>query len=271
MGSTIRKVPLKLGLIGVTVAVQGAIDNSNEVKLNTVCTKKHDPVRVKQSLGCPKCGNNDMGTFKKAQATDDGKFVVVDPEKVKEAAEPPSEVKDAINLTAHPAGDLTFALPGEKLYYLAPVKGEHDTYALMVDLVTKRDDVALCANFAIKSKPGMYRLGVHDGALTLVELAWPSDIKPAPQHQGTVDEAMSEMAVKFMDSIITEFDPATYTDARAESMRDFIGKQKAVASGEEEDAGTSTPDDLMAAMAKAVGEEAPKKKATKKATKKKAS
>lgn len=269
--STLRKVPLKLGLVSVTVGVQSAIDAGAQPSFNTVCDKGHDPARVKQSLTCPTCSNADRGTFKKAQATDDGKYVIVDPSKLEEVAECPPEVKDAINLTAHPADDLRFAIPGGKVYYLAPVKGEHDTYALMVDLVSKRDDVALCAKFAIRSKPAMYQLGVHEGALTLLEIAWPADVKDAPQHTGNLDASMAEMAAKFLDSIIEPFDADTYVDVRAEAVAEFMAKQKAVKAGDAEKVTTSSPDDLMAAMAAAVGEKAPaKKKTAKKATKKKA-
>lgn len=272
--STLRKVPLKLGLVAVTVGVQGAIDDT-EPKFNTVCDQGHDPVRVKQSLTCPTCSNADRDLFKKAQETDDGKYVVVDPAKLKEVAEVPSEVKDAINLTAHPADDLRFAISGGKVYYLAPTKGDHDTYALFVELIKKRSDVAMCAKFAIRSKPAMYQLGVHSEALTLTEIAWPSTIREAPEHGGSVDESMGEMANKFLDTIIEPFNADTYVDARAGAMAEFVAKQKAVKAGDTEEVETSTPDDLMAAMAAAVGEKptkkATKKKATKKATKKKAS
>lgn len=269
--AALRKVPLKLGLISVTVGVQGAIDEDEGPKFNTVCDTGHAPARVKQSLVCPSCQNDDKGTFKKAQPTDDGKYVVVDPEKLKEVATVKPEVKDAINLTAHPADDLRFVLPGTKVYYLAPNKGEHDLYALMVELVESRTDVALCAKFAVRSKPAMYQLGVYEGALTLTEVAWPTQIRQAPAHTGTADPAMAGMAAKFLDTIIQPFDATAYTDERAEAVANFVGSQKAVAAGDADEVVTSTPDDLMAAMQAAIEPPKPAKKATKKATRKKAS
>lgn len=269
--STIRKVPLRLGLVSATVGVQGAIDDA-QPKFNTVCDQGHDPARVKQSLRCPTCDNTEYGTFKKAQPTDDGKYVVVDPDKLKEVVEVPSEVKDAINLTAHPAEDLRFAIPGGKVYYLAPAKGEHNTYALFVELVSSRsDEVAFCAKFALRGKPAMYQLGVHEGALTMSEIAWPTDVREAPKHDGELDTAMSEMAHKFLDTIIEPFDADEYVDVRASAVAEFMAKQKAVDAGDAEQVTTSSPDDLMAAMAAAVGDKPkPKKKAARKKAAKKA-
>jgi non-homologous end joining protein Ku len=269
--AALRKVPLKLGLISVTVGVQGAIDNDDEPRFNTLCDQGHAPVRIKQALVCPECKNQDRSTFKKGQETDDGKYVVVDPEALQAAATVDPAVKDAITLTAHPAEDLRFALPGSKVYYLAPSKGEHDTYALMLDLVERRTDIAMCAMFAVRGKPAMYQLGAHGGCLTLTEVAWPKSIREAPQHTGTVDPAMSAMAGTFLDTIVTPFDAGAYVDGRAEKIREFIAKQTAVTAGDVEEVASGTPDDLMAAMAAAIGAKPAAKKATrKKATAKKA-
>lgn len=269
--AAIRKVPLKLGLISVTVKVATAIEDATP-RFNTVCDQGHAPNKVKQRLECPSCQSSERGAFKKGVEQGDGTVIVVEADKVAEASEVPDDIKQGINLTTHPADDLVgTTMVGGKVYFLEPNQGEHDTYALMTQLVEERTDVAMLASFAIRSKPSLYRLGTLDGALTLTEIAWPESVRPAPRHQGTVDDAMLKMAAQFVDTLVAPFDPNEYRDTRSTQLADFLSKQKAVASGDEEAVVATSGDDLMAALSAAVTpKKKPAKKAAKKATAKKA-
>jgi DNA end-binding protein Ku len=269
----IRSVPLKLGLISTTVKVASAIDDATP-SFNTVCDEGHAPAKVKQHLGCPTCGKQgNRFQFKKGLDQGDGTVVVVDNEELGKASEVSESVKGTITLTTHPAADLAgTTIAGGKVYFLEPSKGEHDTYALMVELVASRPDMAFLSSFAIRGKPALYQLGTFDGALSLVEIAWPENVKPSPRHQGDVDAAMLAMAGQFVDTLVAPYDPALYRDARVEQINTFLETQKAVASGDKDAAVSSgSGDDLMAALAAVVGgSSTPAKKATRKKTTKKA-
>lgn len=268
----IRKVPLKLGLISVTVKVATAIEDATP-RFNTVCDQGHAPNKIKQRLECPTCQSSERSAFKKGVEQDDGTMVVLNAEDVTKAAEVPEDIKSSITLTTHPADDLVgTTVVGGKVYFLEPEKGNHDTYALMAKLVEQRQDVAMLSSFAIRGKPSLYRLGTLDGALTLTEIAWPESVRPAPRHQGTVDEAMLGMAAQFVDTLVAPFDPKDYSDTRSKQLSDFLAKQESVVSGDADAVVASSSDDLMAALSAAVGpKKATRKKTTRKTTARKAS
>lgn len=262
----LRKVPIRLGLITVPVKIDGALEGAPS--FHTVCNTGHAPVRIKQTLACPECKNADRGSFVKATETDDGKYAIVSAEKLEAATAVPDDVKNTITLTAHPAEQVQFAIPGEKTYFLAPGT-DPNAYALMVRLVEERRDVALLTTFAVRSKPALYRLGVYQGALTLTEMAYPEAIRPAPENTGVVDEAMAAMASQFLDTITTDYDAASYTDTRSEAIRKVVEAADVVAAGGEAAPTAGEPTDLMAAMAAAIGQAPAKKTARKKTARKK--
>lgn len=247
MGAVRSNVTLTLGLITTTVAVQPAVSADNEPQLNTVCRQDHAPVRVRQLLQCPMCSETNKDLFEKGQEQSDGSFVVVDPASL-EAAEATDEEKKSMALTAHPASQVdTQTLPGGKVYFLEDKLGS-EAYPLLVEILYRNPEIALCTVWAPRSRPSMFRLGVFGDALTITQLAWPAEVRAEPKPTGALNDAMVPMAEQFLEQIKTDFDPEQFTNRRAEVLRQIVEGGEATEPAEAPAPNTGLMDQLKQAV-----------------------
>jgi DNA end-binding protein Ku len=248
MAALRSNVMLSLGIITVPVAVQTAVSPPTEAQLNTLCHSGHPPTRTRQDLKCPACGNAERGSFVKGKEVGKDTFVLIDAATV-EAAGPSEAVRNTLALTIHPADEVSSrTLSGGKVYFLAPGKAAGESYALLVELVRKRTDVAFCTEFAVRSVAAMYRVGTFADALTLTELAWPEAVKAAPASDATLNPAMLPLAEQFVDTLTTPFDPATYRDTRTATLAAFIAGGDAITAAPSQPVATVTSlEDLLKA------------------------
>lgn len=258
MARSVRtNVMLHLGLISTPVSVATALDTPDEVKLNTLCTTGHDPVKAKMRLYCPTCDNDDRASFVKGRDVG-GAFVVIDPE---DLPQPADADKNTITLTTHPAADLSETMPGGKAYFLTPQKGTGEGYPLLVEMVRKHPEYAFVATFAVRSVTALYRLGVHGNALTLTELAWPENVRSVDGGDLPYNEALVPLAEQFIADLASPFDPDSYRDDRVAKLREFVANATPVAAGDapadEVPAAVGNVADLMAALQAAVDDKRP--------------
>lgn len=250
MAAVRSNIVLRIGVFfGVSVSVLTAIeDDTKAVGLNTLCigkplesTAPHAPARCRQDLKCVICGNTDKETFKKGQERADGTFAIVDAEAVAAAIAASDDVKNSLTLTTHPVEQVAEqTLPSGKVYYLEAVKGGAASYALIVEAVRRRPNIAFCTIWAARTVPAMYRLGVYRDSLTLTQLAWPASVKAAPGSAADTVEAEVEMALLLVDQLCSDFDPETFRDTRTETLAAYI----AAAEGVE---GATRPETLVVA------------------------
>jgi non-homologous end joining protein Ku len=232
VGTLRSDISVRLGLITFSVAVQSAVSEDQDAKLNTVCNDGHEPVRVKQTTGCPTCAKEgSLYSFPRGKDNGDGTFTVLTREQVDAAYEVAEDVKKTITLTAHPAAEVTqHTLPGEKVYYLAEGKAASEGYPVLVELVKRRPDIAFCTVFAVRSAPALYRLAVFNDRLALHAIAWPERINEAPTLRSSgYNEALLPMAEQFIDSLLMPFDPATFVDSRKVKLAEALGAAAPVA------------------------------------------
>lgn len=269
-----RNITLSLGLVNVPVKVETAVSD-NTPSFKTVCDgpqskKGHAPTAINSKFVCPSCGNDERHTMKKGAPTDDGKYVVLDPEALKEELKVPEEAKNRMELAAHPLDSVLDAtLPTGKVYNLNPGKGvTPDLYVLFVEAVRHAQDegLALCTIWAYRDKPVMYMLGHRKGHLFAQELAWPSDVKDVAPVEGKPDKAMLEQFKALIGMSKSDFDADAYRDFRAETAAALIDKGKAVEAGDEPTGpkvsrSTDNVADQLAAALKSA-EKAAKKKAS---------
>lgn len=247
MGAVRSNVVLKLGLITTSVSVQTAVSGDSEPQLNTVCRQGHPPGKVRQLLVCPQCNSSDKATFEKGQAQTDGSFVVVDPASL-EAADATEEEKNSMALTAHPADQVDRqTLAGGKVYFLEDKVGS-EAYPLLVELVYRNPEIALCTVWAPRSRPSMFRLGVFGDTLTITQLAWPAEVKEAPKSSGTLNEQMVPMAEQFLGQIKADFDPEQFTNRRAEILRQVVEGGEVTEPAEAPEPNTGLMDQLKQAV-----------------------
>lgn len=220
MGRALRSnITLKLGpMLMLPVSIETALENI-EPTTHTVCTNDHDPLRVRQRLECPQCGNHDRASFARGHDLGDGTIALVDDDAYAEATKVADDIKSSIALTVHDAAQVdSTTLSAGRVYYLSPGKQADDVYALVVQAVAAHPELAFVAEFAIRTKPALYRLGTFGDSLTLTELAWPEAVKVAPQHKGNVPEAAGPMLDTLLGQLITAFDAELYRDRRAEML-----------------------------------------------------
>jgi non-homologous end joining protein Ku len=272
LASLAKNITLSLGLISATVRVESATTTAESFK--SVCTGQdgatHDPIPVKAPRKCESCGELAYGApVSKAREVGGGLVLVTDEEIAQAKAAHDEKFKGAVQLVAHQAGDVAGATAqGEKLYQLVP-EGEHSRYALIARLVAEHPELAFVSMYTVRSRAAMYVLRSRNGVLLLEERVTQDRLKPLPQVETTVNEAMLGMAETLLPDLITEFNVADYTDKYLAAIEALVAGRDAVSSA----LATVTPirqtdDDLMAKLAAAVQEKEPAKpkRATRKAS-----
>lgn len=249
--ATIQKnVPVMLGMITFPVAVVSA--TTRPESLNTICNQGHEPAKTRMRLYCPTCDSDDRSAFVKGKAVGD-EIIVIDEAKL-EALAPPDDVKNTLTLTCHPVTQMGGTLvPGEKAYYLKAEKGADQGYALLVELIRSRTDVAFVTEWAARTAASFYRVAIFGDALGLVELARPDTVVDTPAAPSVpIQQEMLDLANTFVDKVTTDYDPAAYRDVRSEAIAALLedGDSTIVAPAATK---TSNPNDLMAMLQAAVG------------------
>lgn len=261
MAAVRKNVMLSFGIVQLPVSVETAVDDDDkDTRLHTLCTghppfkSAHPAARVRFALTCPACQNEDKTSFVKGSEVG-GAYAIVSETALAELAVD-EELKNSIKLTTHPAEQVSKStLPGGKVYYLNPAKTSASQYALIANLVASRPDLAFCTMWAARSKASMYRLGVQDNALTLEMIAWPENLRTAPQVEGTIDTKMAKLVGALADGLCADFDPATYRNTRTETLKAIIEAADKVEAADTPPAVTTVAKapaggvDLMAALA----------------------
>lgn len=263
-----RKSVLQLGLITAPVSVYSAVEKP--VSNRTLCTDGHTPTGVKQTVACPTCGKTDG--FVKGREVAKDTFVLIDQADLDAAAAEGEPFKAVINLTPHPAEQMTDMLPaGDKVYYLGPQPGGNDTFALLHDRIAAHPELVFTTVYAVAGSPAMYQIRCFGDTLVLVELAWPAALKEQPTWTGTPNPALVAMADQFLTTLITDFDASTYVDKGRARLDEIVAAGTAVTSTATPGASTAAPsaaDALLAALSAAVqgagATPAPAKRVTKK-------
>ena len=162
-------------------------------------------------------------------------------------------------------------------YYLGPAEGAEKAYSLLAKAMQESGKVAI-ARFVFRNKEHLAALRADEGVLTLTtmrfadEVVPPSDLEDAlPDGKQRVAKKEVEMAERLIESLTTEFDPASYRDEYREQLLALIerkaeGKEVVEAPEAEEPQPTAAPD-LMSALEEsiaAVQGKRPKAKAAKK-------
>jgi DNA end-binding protein Ku len=169
-------------------------------------------------------------------------------------------------------------------YYLGPAEGAEKAYSLLAEAMAESGKVAI-ARFVFRNKEHLAALRPNDGVLTLTtmrfadEVVSPSELEDVlPASRQKVAKKEVEMAEQLIDSLTTEFDPASYRDEYREELLALIerkaeGKDVVAVPAAEEPQPTKAPD-LMAALEESIaavkGRDKGKPKVTKAPAKKKA-
>ena len=149
----------------------------------------------------------------------------------------------------------------ENPYYLGPAEGAEKAYSLLARAMESSGKAAI-ARFVLRNREHLAAIRAHDGVLTMTtmrfadEVVAPEELDDVlPQEQPKVGKKEVDMAEKLIESLSSEFDPASYRDEYREELLGLI-EQKAdgkevVTSTSEEPEPTRAPD-LMAALEESI-------------------
>jgi DNA end-binding protein Ku len=188
--------------------------------------------------------------------------VVISDDELKEAAPQKSaaiEIQEFVNESQIPT------LYFEKPYYLEPDKGAAKAYALLREALAKSGKVGV-AQFVLRNRESMCVLKAQGNALTLNTLRFASEIRSAEGLRLPVNEKLAanevNLAMKLIDGMTAEFDPAKYRDTYSEDVKKLIEDK---AKGERCQTQTAKPVqgnviDLVAALQESLAQKKPRKR-----------
>jgi len=270
---TIRRTNLQLGPIGLEVNVMSAVEDE-DAGLVSVClhdtvsdeqlasmgvTRETSPSTIKRRDYCPVCDNDAKGTFHKAKIVG-GAAVLIDATALQALVAADEPTKKNIELTVHPAAQLTAAFPSGKSYWLAPRSAAGGAnYGLLATLLAMRPDLGFIGQFSFNGAPALYQLVVSEGMLMMRQLARPSALRDRPVVAVEGESAFLELAEKFADTICAQYDPADYGNQRSAAVAALVEASVPVAlAGEGQSVSVvSASVDLAAALTAAMAKAAP--------------
>ncbi|HEY1855013.1 MAG TPA: Ku protein [Solirubrobacterales bacterium] len=155
-------------------------------------------------------------------------------------------------------------------YYLGPADGAEKAYSLLAAAMESSGKAAI-ARFVFRNKEHLAAVRASSGVLTLTTMRFADEVVPAselddalPQKKPKVAKKEQEMAEKLIDSLSTEFEPASYRDEYREQLLQLIetkAEGKEIVAPETEEPEPTKAPDLMAALEESIAAaKAPKKR-----------
>lgn len=144
-------------------------------------------------------------------------------------------------------------------YYIGPAQGAERAYALLTQAMAEQRKVAI-ARFVMRNKESLaaIRASADGEVLTLATMRFADEVVPASELSDVLGDGEVapkkreiEMAKALIDSLATDFDPASYRDEYREELLSLIERkaegETITSAAPEEPAPTKAPD-LMAAL-----------------------
>src|SRR5262249_2286238 len=146
-------------------------------------------------------------------------------------------------------------------YYLAPAEGADKAYSLLASAMEASGKVAI-ARFVFRNKEHLAAIRPTNGVLTLTTMRFADEVVPAseldeafPEKKTKVAKKEREMAEALIESLSTEFDPASYRDEYREQLLSLIERKaegKEIVTPEAEEPEATKAPDLMAALEQSI-------------------
>lgn len=249
MARSIWKGSVAFGLVNIPVELHTAV-RDNRPRFRMLHAADKSPVsyeRVCQRDGKPVAWED----LVKGYEYEKGRFVVLSKDDFKAAALEKSntiQIQDFVEPAA--IDDRFFETP----YYLLPGKGAGRAYALLREAIRKAGRVGI-AKFVLREKEHLCAVEAIENALVLTMMRFEEDLvdTSAFDFPSTTEAPAKEvdMAVKLVEHLAADWDPARYTD---EYQKQIMGVIDAKLKGETIDAPAGRPErkgnvvDLMARL-----------------------
>jgi DNA end-binding protein Ku len=257
----IWKGSIAFGLVHIPVNLYPATESQSTVSSNLLHKKDHSRIRyqrVSEATGKEVPAEEIVRGFE----VERDNFVVISDDELKEAAPEKSaaiEIQEFVDESQIPT------LYFEKPYYLEPDKGASKAYALLREALAKSGKVGV-AQFVLRNRESLCVLKAQGNALTLNTLRFASEIRSADELRLPVTEKLVpnevNLALKLIDGMTAEFDPAKYHDTYTEDVKKLIEDK---AKGQKRQAPPPKPVrsnviDLVAALQESLAQKKPRKR-----------
>jgi DNA end-binding protein Ku len=256
----IWKGSIAFGLVHIPVNLYPATE-SHSISSNLLHKKDHSRIRyqrVSEATGKEVPAQEIVRGFE----VERDNFVVISDDELKEAA---PEKSDAIEIQEFVDEFQIPTLYFEKPYYLEPDKGAGKAYALLREALSKSGKVGV-AQFVLRNRESLCVLKAQGNALTLNTLRFASEIRSAEELRLPVNEQLVpnevNLALKLIEGMTAEFDPAKYHDTYTEDVKKLIEDK---AKGQKRQAPPPKPVrsnviDLVAALQESLVQKKPRKR-----------
>jgi DNA end-binding protein Ku len=241
---------ISFGLVNVPVKLYSAV-SQKDVRFHQL--EKGTNARIHYKRVSEKTGREvPYEKIVKGYELDDGRYVVVDPEELKELDPEATGTIDVEDFVALAEIDPIYY---EHTYYLVPDKGGDKAYRLLHEAMSNSEKVAL-GKVVIRQKQYLAAIRPLDGALALNTMLFADEVVPLENLKGLPDRRTKvgaqelKMAKQLVESLSGEFDPWKYHDDYRERVEDLL-KKKAKGEAVEVEEGPerrATVVDLMEAL-----------------------
>lgn len=253
MAHTVWSGAISFGLVNIPVKAKVA---TRDRSVRFVQLHAPDGERIRMQRTCAEHGEVPYEEVTKGHPVGKGEYVVVTKEEL-ESVEP--EKADTIEIEAFVKLAEVDPVYFHKTYHLVPDQAGGKAYQLLVDALEATDRIAL-GRFVMRNKEHLVALRTWSSHIVMEtlyfhdEVVQPEDVaedvkvrKPSGKEE--------DMAVRLVESLATEFDPAKYEDTFRQRVEDLIqAKAEGGTFHVEERAREPVIEDLEAALEKSLQE-----------------
>ncbi|MES2177872.1 MAG: Ku protein [Gemmatimonadota bacterium] len=219
----IWKGSLAFGLVNIPVELRPAVRAGEKLSFRQLDKKHHKPIKYDR-VSTVDGKSVPWSDIVKGFEISKGKFVVIDAKDFK-SAEP--EMSRVLEMTDFVPSDSIDPRYFDSPYFLVPREGGDKAYALLRDALEATGKVGI-GTFALRQKQHLAAVKPMGNALVLelmrfnAELVDPDEMKFPTSAGAKVRPQEREMAVKLIETLANEFDPAKYKDEYHEKLKAII-------------------------------------------------
>lgn len=223
---TIWKGSIQFGLVSIPVKLHAATENKS-VSFRNLHKKCHTPIKYEKV--CPVCEETvENEDIVKGHEMNDGRFVVVNEEELKELKE--AKTEKAVEILDFIHIDEIDPVYFNRSYYLGPDDGGSKAYALLRKALSDTRKVGI-AKIMIRSKEQLAVLRIRDETLLMETLHYPDEIRasadvPNVPSSESIDKKELDTAVLLIEQLTANFEPEKYEDEYRENLLALIDSKQ---------------------------------------------
>jgi DNA end-binding protein Ku len=217
-GRSIWNGSIAFGMVVVPVKLYTATDD-HSIAFRQV--HREDGGRIQMRRVCSIDGTEiPFADVAKGYELPDGQVLVLTDDDMAELPLPTAKTIEVLRFISPDIDPVMYS----KSYYVLPNGPGSDTaYALLCAAMQRNGTVAL-VKVALRQRESLGLLAERDGALSLLLLLWPDEVRepPKPEPAANLSPALVDQAAALVDAMAGDFVPDEYTDRYAEALNDLV-------------------------------------------------